>query len=337
MEAIAISKDDLIKELVEFYFGENKKYEISQLEGGINNFTYSLKIVDDTEYVIRIYNNSNNTNRVILEHEVLRQLKLKNLSFKIPSPLENDGKTHIKLKNGTEGTIFRKIDGNLPETLDIKVIKKIGEIAGELTNALLDINVDNIINNVFAHPYYEIFKVHESINEELFKSEIKSEKFDNFREIADNFCEEILNIYKFFSNEKDSFPKQIIHGDFHYDNLLIDDNLNMAVLDFEFVAKDWRVMDLVIPLSKFIGCENSLDLIKNFAIGYTSKIKLEDIEIKYIPKLIQLRIYSNVVYFIGRYLSKEDTIDILYSKLPLYYKRIMWINSNEMDIIKLFK
>ena len=336
MEVTTISKEDLIKELVEFYFGE-KEYSFSQLEGGVNNFTYALKIIDNGEYVIRIYNNSNNTNRVILEHEVLRQLKLKDLSFSIPSPLEKEGKTHLKLKNGAEGTIFKKIKGNPPETVDEKIIKRIGEVAGELTNVLLDINVDNILSHVFAYPYYEIFKVHESINEELFLSEIKSEKFDGYREIADYFCEEIFNINEIFSKEKDSFPKQIIHADFHYDNLLIDDSLNMAVLDFEFVAKDWRVMDLVIPLSKFIGVENSLDLIKNFAIGFISKIKLEEIEIKYIPKLIKQRIYSNVVYFIGRYLSKDKTIDILYSKLPAYHKRIMWINSKEKEIIELFK
>lgn len=35
---------------------------------------------------------------------------------------------------------------------------------------------------------------------------------------------------------------QLIHGDIHTDNILMIDNKIVGILDFEFVAEDWRPM-----------------------------------------------------------------------------------------------
>lgn len=42
------------------------------------------------------------------------------------------------------------------------------------------------------------------------------------------------------------FPKQLIHGDLHYDNVLVDDEKVSGLLDFEFAAFDWRAMELAV-------------------------------------------------------------------------------------------
>ncbi len=47
------------------------------------------------------------------------------------------------------------------------------------------------------------------------------------------------------------FMKQLIHGDLHYDNILCKEGAVAGILDFEFVALDWRVMELAICLSKY--------------------------------------------------------------------------------------
>jgi Ser/Thr protein kinase RdoA (MazF antagonist) len=35
-------------------------------------------------------------------------------------------------------------------------------------------------------------------------------------------------------------PKQLIHGDLHYDNILCENGQVTGLLDFEFCAFDWR-------------------------------------------------------------------------------------------------
>ena len=42
------------------------------------------------------------------------------------------------------------------------------------------------------------------------------------------------------------FPKQLIHGDLHYDNVLVEADKVSGLLDFEFCAYDWRAMELAV-------------------------------------------------------------------------------------------
>jgi hypothetical protein len=43
---------------------------------------------------------------------------------------------------------------------------------------------------------------------------------------------------------------QLIHGDLHYDNVMVVDDAVSGLLDFEFCAYDWRAMELAVALSK---------------------------------------------------------------------------------------
>ena len=43
---------------------------------------------------------------------------------------------------------------------------------------------------------------------------------------------------------------QLIHGDLHYDNVLVENGKVTGLLDFEFCAHDWRAMELAVCLSK---------------------------------------------------------------------------------------
>ncbi len=51
------------------------------------------------------------------------------------------------------------------------------------------------------------------------------------------------------------------------------------------------------------------------------------------PDFVNLRIFSNVVYFVGRAYSKEDGIDALSSRAGTYAKRVRWVNANRQAII----
>ena len=74
----------------------------------------------------------------------------------------------------------------------------------------------------------------------------------------------------------------------------------------------------------------------DFVEGYASTAALTEKEINCVPELIILRVLSNVVYFVGRAVAGEDSIDSLTSRAEMYYKRIKWIKENRdmlVDVI----
>lgn len=52
-----------------------------------------------------------------------------------------------------------------------------------------------------------------------------------------------------------------------------------------------------------------------------------------VPDLISLRILSNVIYFVGRHLGKEDDISSITTRLENYLTRVKWVEANSQTII----
>ena len=123
-------------------------------------------------------------------------------------------------------------------------------------------------------PYYDLWKVHNNILiPENFYSVVNSNLFDNnenipnLRTLTNYLTKEIKNLednLKKLYNLGEKLPHQLIHGDLHHENVLclIDEEnksgLITGVLDFEFIAWDWNVMELAICLSKFASENNPL-------------------------------------------------------------------------------
>ena len=98
-------------------------------------------------------------------------------------------------------------------------------------------------------------------------------------------------------------PWSFIHGDLHYDNILVDDTGVTGLLDFEFSSYDWRAMELAICLSKYCSEDDPYPYFEKFVDGFAVTGELTSMEIESICTLIRLRILSNVVYFVGRGIS----------------------------------
>ncbi len=83
--------------------------------------------------------------------------------------------------------------------------------------------------------------------------------------------------------------------------------------------------ELAVALSKYVSEDNPLELIDGMCTGYgLSGAELSDAEISIMPDLINLRIFSNVIYFTGRAMAGEDGIDSLTSRAGAYAKRVRW-------------
>ena len=314
------------------FFLKDKDLKFSPTSGGVNNVVQYVETSDNKKYVLRVYNNGQNSPRVKYEHEVLGQLRKKKLSFKIPTTIASivSGECSVTLSNGADASLFELIPGVLPK---LTRVQQIGAASGELSTALGDITIDQTCP---TPPYYEIYKVHHAVTRELFFKEVASSTFDDCRESTDKLVAAILDVEKKISSfEALNLPKQLIHGDLHYDNILCDGDKVSGLLDFEFCSIDWRAMEIAICLSKYAGEKDAMTYFDSFITGFAEKGILSEEEIKVVPDLINLRVLSNVVYFVGRALGKEDSIDALTSRAATYAGRVQWIKDNSQAIIDL--
>ena len=92
--------------------------------------------------------------------------------------------------------------------------------------------------------------------------------------------------------------------------------------------------DLAVCLSKYAGEVDGVECFRQFIEGFAIHGRLTEKELAIIPELINLRILSNVVYFVGRAIAGEDGYDALTTRVELYYNRVAWIKSNRPAIME---
>jgi homoserine kinase type II len=301
--------------------------EITPTSGGVNNIVQYVTLPSGEKELLRIYNNGCDTQRVKFEHEILRQLNEQTLSFGVPCFLPSkEGSTIVRLGNGADACMVKLIPGSLPK---LTCAGDIGRAAGELNTALTQIDVDRAMCN--CAPYWKMYDVHHAVTRELFEQEMRGPNFDgqHLRGTADRMLQETLDIADRCEGVYQSLPIQLIHGDLHYDNVLVQDGKVTALLDFEFASFDWRAMELAICLSKYAGEEpEAMPYFDDFIQGFSKHGKLTKAEAKAIPDLINLRILSNIVYFVGRHIAGEDNISSITSRIQNYERRVNWVKSN---------
>jgi Ser/Thr protein kinase RdoA (MazF antagonist) len=184
-------------------------------------------------------------------------------------------------------------------------------------------------------PYHDIYKVHRAVTRELFFEKLKSSSFDQWRVFADEVEKDLRQVESSIGTYQAILPWSFIHGDLHYDNILVDEVGVTGLLDFEFSALDWRAMELAICLSKYCSETEPMGYFEQFVDGFAVHGELSKAEIEAVPILIRLRILSNVVYFVGRALAGEDRISTLTSRIETYCKRLRWLKTNEAEIVGL--
>ena len=321
-------------------------YEFKPTSGGVNNVVYYVTKRKgegegeggrDLVGVLRVYNNSNDDPKVAFEHRILELLgREEALSFAIPEtiPSAGGGRNFVKLSTGASACLFRAIGGGLPKLLKVR---EIGLCAGELSMAMGRIDRDDVPIVCPTHPYWDIYRVHRAVTRELFYETLRSDQFDPWRVWADEVEDDLIQVEGMIGSFRDVLPWSFIHGDLHYDNILVDNSGVTGLLNFKFTAYDWRAMELAICLSKYCSEGEPLGYFECFVDGFAVHGELTCVEIESMCVLIRLRILSNVVYFVGRALSGEDELSTLTSRIETYCKRLRWLKTNESEIVCLIK
>ena len=215
---------DLAKEALALWTDDVDKVEMEPTKGGVNNIVQYVKMPTGERKLLRIYNNGLDKTRVTFEHEVLKLLdeqSAKDLSFAVPKmiPAKNSGDaTFCTLSNGAEACLVDLIPGELPK---LSCVEDIGRASGELNTAMGKLT--GVKSECNCDPYYDMWANHHAVTQENFVEMMNGPDFDgDLRPFATFMTDYVLEMDAKIEGAYKGLPEQLIHGDMHYDNILVD-------------------------------------------------------------------------------------------------------------------
>ncbi|MCI3918656.1 phosphotransferase [Paenibacillus sp. TRM 82003] len=127
-----------------------------------------------------------------------------------------------------------------------------------------------------------------------------------------------------------ALPHQLVHGDLNASNALAaEDGSIVAILDFEFVTRDARVMEAAVCLSDLLDPDAPEAAmwanVNAFLDGYGSVVALEPEELDALPLLLRLRRLDVALHFLSRYWDGVDDADVLRRQLQSAHRVATWL------------
>jgi homoserine kinase type II len=267
---------------------------IRRTEHGLNNESYFVDAAEG-QFVARVYRNTAEPSRVRDEHDLLGRLALQELPFRVPMPTKTaDGDTLAVLEtpDGPRLTaLFERIPGE-PAGIDTPNARLAGRALAQLDRAMgqLDLPVRSPATIRDVHPL--VPDPFGAIDDLDLGDRAKSVRalFDHVDATHDAIA--------------GSLPRQIVHGDFAFINVLVKDGKITGMLDFEFAGPDLRAADLACAMYITTvrgGDQQRWPLLEALAAGYRRSLPLDPSEVAAIPDLMRRRSAFGLIHWIGRY------------------------------------
>lgn len=321
------------------YFPAGNWHELNIQGKGVNNTTRFLQVGDE-RFVLRIYETHRDEEKIRFEHAVLEALANTNLPFHTPTLFHHQhGRSIGRMPNGKLAAIFRYAEGSPPTLEDPAQIYRFGAAAARLDEALAHIQTD--LPPVYP-PYYELDQAYPQCSLEKLQS-LCMDPPDDFASHAQalSFISPYIDRLRRQVEEVRRLPHQLIHGDLNGSNALADETGEItAILDFEFVTYDLRVMEVAVFLSDLIradrSAERSLERAGAFLSGYLSCTELSEDELDALPTLILLRRLDVLIHFICRYWDGIDDRTIVLQQISNLYAMTRWLKDHETSLRQLF-
>lgn len=307
-------------------------WKVSTGKSGMNNSTYYINI-EGSAYVLRQYNGHKDVEKVVFEHAILLALSDHPLPFQTPRlVLTKNGSSFSYMEDGKLATLFSLIPGENPSFEEPEQLGEFGRGTAVLTKVLSSMEISS---EPAYPPYYDI-----EVTKEIL--EFCSNPIPPFHDLAKELEElgrQLMDFSRHIPKLR-SLPHQLIHGDLNASNVLFDsDGKLIAILDFEFVTYDLRVMELAVCLTDVTkpGTDESLRWLKieAFLQGYGSVLKLSQEEIEVIPMLIQLRRLDVFIHFLGRYWDGVDELGTVKEQIYSTRARTQWLEENQARLMEL--
>ncbi|MBT2679349.1 phosphotransferase [Bacillus sp. ISL-35] len=258
-----------------------------RLIGGFHNEVYYLK---DENKILRI-SEVNKTEQSILQELEWMEFLQKN-GIRIPLPEKK-----LRNYNGRITTFFEYIEGNPVEVKNqgfwnSKTFEKLGRILGKMHALSKNFEVAEIHRPVWTKDKPDVFS-------------IKSNLDPGLKRIYDDLMGKLL----FDPVAVDTYG--LIHNDFHQGNLIVTNQGDIVVIDFDECSYNWFAQDVAVffyhaywQQQSFNGMTDDFcqEFLHSFFAGYQAENLLHEITIKQIPIFLKLR----EIYLYQLFLQKWD-------------------------------
>lgn len=294
-------------------------------EHGLNNDSYFVS-AREGEFVARVYRNTADPARVRDEHDLLARLALQELPFAVPAPLRTASGDTLAVLESTEGprlaALFPRIPGE-PASLDIPNARIAGRALAQLDAAFgrLDLPVS---------PPATLRDVHPLVPD-------PAGALDDL-ELADRGAV-VRTIFERVEAGHDpiaaSLPRQIVHGDFAFPNVLVEGGRVTGMLDFDFAGADIRASDLACAMYIMVVRGDPAQrwpLLEALTAGYRLSLPLDPLEIAAIPELMLRRAAFGLVHWIGRWRQGIAPRDEPLQRVERSTLFVDWLDANAARI-----
>jgi homoserine kinase type II len=317
-----------------------KPLSFSRLQGGVNNQVWKVEMAEGQSYVLHLIPDENYVARIRYEIAVLKALSEKPLPFLLPISVKTrvgDNIGTIKQENGEE--IFAVLTPLLPGHLYDRSASDIAVNAAmalaRLDSAFAELSAMDITEDVLLFSTFgELPRIHPLVPDPLAAVErlpIASNQALQMQRFLTSIMERIPDLYS-------RLPQQFMHRDYDPCNILVDEQRVTAVLDFEFVGIDLRVLDICVALSwwpvNVMGTGKEWELIDAFGSVYCTHFPLNEEELLAIPDVFRLRDAASFVYRMGRYLAGQETDERMQGRVRHSLWREAWLANNREALKK---
>jgi Ser/Thr protein kinase RdoA (MazF antagonist) len=325
-------------EVMQRAWGIARPWRAEPLTHGTNNLVQCVETPTGS-YVLRIYANTSDEERLDFERSVLTQISKAGLPFALPTPLlTTDGASLLKLAAEQErrlATLTPYIPGQPPDRDNLDQAIAAGGALGQLTLALATLDIP--AEGISWRSSGDLARCHPLVPDPpaaFADLPLSNEKRHRLITGYAWLVERIPDLYA-------TLPQQLAHEDFVPFNVLMEDARVTGVLDFEFCARDLRAMDLTVALTwwpvRRFGTGEEWPVIAAFTRGYARHLTLTDREIEALPLLFRLRGYTSLIHRLGRARQGLSTDEETLDRAEAAINREDWVRSNDVRLIAVIR
>ncbi len=311
-------------------------WTVQPMPPGNNNLSYAVTTPRD-RYILRIYQNTTEPDRIRYEHTLLIRLAQTGLSFSVPAPIPvRSGATLLPVPDGAGeklAALFPRIPGKQPDSDDLRQYRSCGAALGELDHALSYVTI--LAPPTPYPPFGDLSQIDPAVPDPLAMLEhvpLELVQGAQFTHIVRDLLAALPAMYQ-------SLPQQIVHRDFDASNVLMEGERVTGVLDFEFAGPDLRAFDLARSLSLFRvspwSSPEGWHGVTAFVTGYRERVDLTPGEIDALPDLMRLYRVMSLVHREGRRrqgLASEA--DVLARAMALL-RQDAWLRAQRRNLVRL--
>jgi homoserine kinase type II len=294
--------------------------ELRRTAFGMSNESYFVTSAAG-EHVLRVHV-AKSLQAIRFEHEILRRLINAELPFQVPQPLPTTRGDTVALDVDTARhcALFRRIPGETLDDAEPAAVTRAAQAFARLDAGLASIERTDIPAPVFTG---DLRAMHPAVTDLAQLTDVAGRPT---RDLVERAAESAGPIYA-------SLPTQLIHGDFGFGNILVDAGRVRGIVDFEYVGRNVRAMELASGLSSAIARESRETLWRPVLNGYLRTLRLDVTEIAALPALAVLHWAVIVVWWSGRSLEGRpfpDGLSALADRALIVEK---WMNAHGPQLV----